>query len=87
MEVEKLLKEMKKYAESQGFRLNPDPNVVITIAKGLIENEKKYGHRYCPCRTIAGDRGEDALKICPCEWHRAEIEEGGRCLCGLFVKK
>ncbi|MFN4133554.1 MAG: ferredoxin-thioredoxin reductase catalytic domain-containing protein [Candidatus Hadarchaeales archaeon] len=86
MEIEKLREMMEKYAKSQGYRLNPDETVTATILKGLLENEKKYGYRYCPCRVVEGDRTKDAPKICPCKWHKEEIEQMGHCHCGLFVR-
>jgi ferredoxin-thioredoxin reductase catalytic subunit len=85
IEFEQLLKAMERYAESQGFRLNPDGEVVATVLKGLIENERKYGRRYCPCRPVTGDEKQDDPKICPCVFHREEIKQMGRCHCGLFV--
>ncbi|MEM3519417.1 MAG: ferredoxin-thioredoxin reductase catalytic domain-containing protein [Candidatus Hadarchaeales archaeon] len=86
MEIEKLREMMKKYAEAKGYKLNPDETVTTTILKGLLENEKKYGYRYCPCRVVEGDRAKDAPKICPCKWHKEEIERMGHCHCGLFVR-
>ena len=85
MEVLELLEKMRKYAELQDFRLNPDANAVITVLKGMLENEKRYGYRYCPCRPITGDKGIDALKICPCKWHKDEIKQMGHCFCELFA--
>ncbi len=85
MDIEELLKKMKKYVESQWFKLNPDADVVILTAKGMLENEKKYGYRYCPCRPVTGDKEKDAPKICPCKQHKDEIKRMGHCLCGLFV--
>lgn len=87
MDVEELLEKMKKYADSHGFALNPDPNVVLLAIKGMLENEKKYGYRYCPCRPISGEKEKDAPKICPCAYHKDEIKQTGHCLCGLFVAK
>jgi ferredoxin-thioredoxin reductase catalytic subunit len=86
MKVEELLEEIRKHAVTQGFKLNPDEKVVTTILRGLLEKERKYGYRYCPCRPITGDKKHDAQNICPCAWHKKEIEEMGHCLCGLFVK-
>lgn len=83
---EKLIKELEEYAKKSGLKLNPDKKVVRRIIKGLLENEKKYGARYCPCRKVSGNPAEDKLKICPCHWHLQEIEKNGHCLCGLFVK-
>lgn len=75
------------YAEKNGLKLNPDREARERIVKGLTENEKKYGAGYCPCRRITGNRQEDQIKICPCQWHRQEIEKDGHCLCRLFFKK
>ena len=82
-----LIKEYEEYAQKFGFKLNPNREIVERIIKGLLENEKKYGFRYCPCRRISGNLEDDKPKICPCVYHREEIEKGGRCLCGLFFKE
>lgn len=87
MDAEQLGKLMQRYAESQGFQLNPDKKIVDLVLQGLLRNEKKFGYRYCPCRAIVGDKKEDAPKICPCKWHKDEIRQMGHCLCGLFVAK
>jgi ferredoxin-thioredoxin reductase catalytic subunit len=86
MEIENLIKKYQEYAKENRFSLNPDRKVVERIIRGLLENERKYGVRYCPCRRISGDPKEDSKKICPCFWHKEEIEKNGHCLCGLFVK-
>ena len=74
------------YAKSNGFRLNPDKKTVEKIIKGIFENEKKYGKKYCPCRRVSGNESEDAKIICPCLFHKEEIEKDGHCFCNLFVK-
>lgn len=84
---ESLIKEYEEYAKQNGLKLNPDPQVVKRLIVGLLENEKKYGQKYCPCRRISGNSEEDKPKICPCSWHREEIGKNGHCLCGLFVKE
>ncbi len=83
---EKLIKEYAEYSKSRGFKLNPDKEIVARIIKGLLENEKKHGKRYCPCRRVTGNEKEDSKNVCPCAYHLEEIEKNGRCLCGLFVK-
>jgi thioredoxin len=85
-ELEPLIKNYQEYAEKNGFKLNPNQEVVERLIKGMLENEKKYGARYCPCRRLSGNPEEDRGKICPCQWHRKEIEMEGHCFCGLFVK-
>jgi len=86
-EIEEVIKWYQGYAEKNGFRLNPDKKALITIIKGLLNNEKKYGARYCPCRRITGNLEEDRPKICPCSYHKQEIDQNGHCHCGLFWKK
>ena len=87
MNPEQLEGTMKKYAEKQGFRLQPDRELLTEILKGLLENEKRYGLRYCPCRILTGDRIQDAKIICPCAYHKEEIRKDGHCHCGLFLAK
>lgn len=85
-EIERIIKNYQEYAEENGFKLNPNREMVESLIKGMLENEKNFGERYCPCRRVTGNKEEDKGKICPCQWHREEIEKNGRCLCGLFVK-
>jgi thioredoxin len=84
--IEEIIKGYKDYAESQGLKLNPDQEVIKRIARGLLANERKYGQKYCPCRRVTGNKEEDRPKICPCAFHKEEIEENGHCLCNLFTK-
>ncbi len=85
-EIEEIIKQYEVYAKKNGFRLNPDKAAVEGLIKGLLANEKKYGARYCPCRRVTGDIEDDRPKICPCVWHKQEIQKDGRCYCGLFAK-
>lgn len=85
-EVEKLIKEYENYAKENGFNLNPDKKIVEAIVKSLLDREKKFGARYCPCRRITGNSEEDKKIICPCAYHREELERDGHCLCRLFVR-
>ncbi|MEK7540963.1 MAG: thioredoxin [Patescibacteria group bacterium] len=84
--IEELIVGYSKYAEENGFKLNPDKKTVERVIKGLLENEKKYGEKYCPCRRVTGDKEEDSKKICPCFWHKDEINKDGHCFCRLYVK-
>jgi len=85
--IEDLIKEYQAYAEKNGFQLNPNQAIVRAVVKSLLEREEKFGQRFCPCRRITGQPTEDKKIICPCIYHRKEIEENGHCLCQLFVKK
>ena len=86
-EVEDLIFRYKAYAEKNGFCLNPDKQILGNLVKALLEREKKFGAKYCPCRRITGNQEEDKKIICPCIYHKEEIQKDGRCLCNLFLKK
>lgn len=81
-----LIVESDEYAKKNGFKLNPDKEGLKKVITGLAENEKKYGKRFCPCRRVTGVEEEDLKKICPCFYHKGEIEKNGHCLCSLFFK-
>jgi len=85
--TEEIIEWYEDYAKKNGFRLNPDRATVERLIKGLLANEKKYGVRYCPCRRVSGNLEEDRPKICPCQWHKEEIEKDGHCFCGLFASR
>ena len=56
----------------QGFKLNPNEDIVRTIMEGLIQKE---GH--CPCQTKVDD-----TTLCPCDKFLKEQN----CCCKLYVK-
>jgi thioredoxin 1 len=85
-ESSKLIREYEEYSLKNGFKLNPDKKIVEGIVKSLLDREKKFGDKYCPCRRITGDKEEDKKIICPCIYHKEEIEKDSFCLCRLFVK-
>lgn len=84
--IDELEKEYSEYAKLNGFQLNPNREIARRVINGLLENEKKHGKKYCPCRRITGDHKEDSKKICPCYYHKDEIKKDGHCLCRLYTK-
>ncbi len=82
--IEELNKWYANYAKENGFNLNPNEEIVQRLMRGLLENEKKHGQRYCPCRRVTGNKEVDAKSVCPCYYHREELEKNGHCFCGLF---
>lgn len=88
-DIEEKIEELNKwyvgYADENGLKLNPNKEITQKLIRGLLENEKKYGKRYCPCRRITGDKKADEKIICPCPYHIDEIKKNGQCFCGLFV--
>lgn len=87
MTVERLYEILQKYSKSQGFELNKDKEYVFELLKGLLRNEERYGYRSCPCRLASGDKEKDVDIICPCLYSKEDIQQYGRCYCGLFVSK
>jgi len=81
-----ILKPYGEHAKKMGIRINPSKKIVEAIITGLLNNEKKHGERYCPCRRVTGNKEEDKKIICPCVYHMGEIELQGKCHCQLFVK-
>jgi len=81
-EKHKLIKMwVREYARINGFRANPDEKIQDAIIGGLLAKEEKFGARYCPCRIQNIQEN-----ICPCAYHKDEIEKDGACHCQLFVK-
>ena len=85
-EMENLIKRSEEYAQSKGFRLNPNRVIVEGVIKGLLTRKENFGEIYCPCRRMSGNKEEDKKIICPCIYHLDEIEKDGHCFCNLFVK-
>jgi ferredoxin-thioredoxin reductase catalytic subunit len=80
--VNDFIKEYEEHAEKNGFKLNPNSQIVEHLVRSLIKNEEKFGKKYCPCRKVHKDEN-----VCPCIYHKDEIERDGHCHCFLFVSK
>lgn len=78
---------LKKFAIKTGYTLNPDESFLKIIAQGLSENKKRFGYASCPCRIADGKIELDRDIICPCVYRDPDLEEYGRCLCGLYVNE
>ena len=93
MGPDELRKAWEKFTEKNDFMLNPDTRHVDFIVKGVLEYEKKYGLKLCPCRLRDGTRKIDLELICPCNfkthetWLRPKKGMPVMCWCGLFVKR
>ena len=77
---------VQAYADSEGFVLNSNVEKVNRVLKGLHNNAVKHGAEYCPCRVRTGDPEKDKSIICPCAFHKDEIESQGFCHCHLFYR-
>jgi len=86
MEKEELKKQMQEYADSKGYKLNPDEKMLDMVLAGLLKNKEMKGEIYCPCRVNQGDKEKDKVNICPCVFHPGEIIQDGHCKCRLFFR-
>lgn len=84
---QELKAKLQAYADSEGFKLNPNEKALDGIILGLLRNKKFKGDIYCPCRQVTGDKEKDKRIACPCIFHQGEIELQGHCKCTLFWKK
>jgi ferredoxin-thioredoxin reductase catalytic subunit len=82
----KLYEQAKKNAERDGYKLNPDYDVVVTAIKAIANNLREKGEPYCGCRPTTGDKALDRKLICPCELRHSDIKKRGACRCALYVK-
>jgi len=88
MNREELLKVWENFTEKNDFKLNPDTAHVGMLLDGVLENERAYGLKLCPCRIRDGTRERDLELLCPCNFKTHETwRTEGRCWCGLFVKR
>ncbi|MBN2112341.1 ferredoxin:thioredoxin reductase [Candidatus Woesearchaeota archaeon] len=88
MNKEELKQAFERFTDNNDFNLNPDREHIGFILNGLIENEKKFGLKLCPCRLRDGTIERDFELICPCNFKTQETwKTKGMCWCGLFVKK
>ncbi|MFQ5406477.1 MAG: ferredoxin-thioredoxin reductase catalytic domain-containing protein [Candidatus Micrarchaeia archaeon] len=79
---------IEDYCEGNDFMLNPDKDRVDLLVKGVLENEKNHGLKYCPCRITTGDFQKDLNLVCPCNFFVQKTWfEKGECWCSLFVKR
>lgn len=84
-QINDLYERLKKEAEDSGYNLNPDIDITKELVKGLIINEKRYGHQSCPCRLAAGKKKEDIDIICPCDYRDPDLNDYDTCYCALYV--
>jgi len=83
--VDALYNKLVSDAASGGYFLNPDQSFVMELAKGLLENEARYGYQACPCRLASADKESDLDIICPCVYRDPDLVKYGACFCALYV--
>jgi len=76
----------KKNAETTGYRLNTDYDIISTAVKNIAKNKREFGEWYCFCQKRSGDAEMDKKIICPCAARSRDVETRGSCKCGLYMK-
>ncbi len=84
-QIDTLFEKLRKDAESAGYHLNPDVTFTKELIRGLLENERRYGYRACPCRLASGVQVEDLDIVCPCDYRDPDLDDYGACYCALYV--
>ncbi len=84
-EIDTIFSWVKGIAETYGCMVNPEEQVLSDIIRGLLDNERRFGYRSCPCRLASGIYQRDADIICPCAYCGWDLELYGRCYCALYV--
>jgi len=83
-----ILTAFEAFCRDHEFELNPDRAHISAVIDGILENEKRFGSKYCPCRIRTGDFARDLELLCPCNFTvQKKYAEEGECWCGLFVRK
>lgn len=85
--VEKVKKRAENDANTYGYYLTPDAELLQDLLKGIQKNEERYGYPSCPCRLASGKLELDRDIICPCDYRDADVENYGQCYCALYVRK
>ena len=75
---------IKKYAAQKGFKVNPHWMFFTNLKIWIVESEKTFGKRYCPCFEPSASQDLNRKLICPCKFVEKEIKERGTCHCVLF---
>jgi len=87
IDLEKVRQRAESDASAYGYYLNPDPNFLEDLLKGLKDNEERFGYPSCPCRLASGKFELDRDILCPCDYRDPDVKEFGYCYCALYVRR
>jgi ferredoxin-thioredoxin reductase catalytic subunit len=85
--LDQVRKRAEADANTYGYHLTPDPELLQAFLEGLKTNEERYGYPSCPCRLASGKLEYDRDIICPCDYRDPDVQEYGACYCRLYVNK
>ncbi len=77
---------LKKFAEKEGYILNPNHDWIRQVIILMTNNRKEFGRYFCPCKQHHPvDVAIDV--VCPCSTLAEEIARDGYCHCRFFYRK
>ncbi|MCW4006981.1 MAG: ferredoxin:glutaredoxin reductase [Candidatus Bathyarchaeota archaeon] len=85
--IEEVRKRAEADAQTYGYRLVSDPDLLQGLLEGLKTNEERYGYPSCPCRLASGAIEYDRDIICPCDYRDPDVNRYGACYCRLYLRK
>ena len=85
--LDQVRKRAEADANTYGYQLTPDPELLKMFLEGLKTNEERYGYPSCPCRLASGKLEYDRDIICPCDYRDPDVQQYGACYCRLYVTK
>ena len=85
--IEKVKARAQADADTFGYYLIPDKELLQGFLEGLKTNEERYGYPTCPCRLATGNIDIDRDIICPCDYRDPDVTQYGACYCRLYVNK
>jgi ferredoxin-thioredoxin reductase catalytic subunit len=85
--IDMVRKRAEADAQTYGYNLVSDPDLLQGLLEGLKVNEERYGYPSCPCRLASGNFDIDRDIICPCDYRDPDVAEYGACYCRLYVNK
>lgn len=75
---------IERFAAKKKLARNPHWMFYTNLKIWLVESERLFGKRYCPCFEPTGEAAFDRKLLCPCAFLEQEIEQRGTCHCTLF---
>ena len=75
---------IERFAERKGYSVNPHWMMNANLRLWLVESERAFGQRYCPCFEPSDDDRLNKALVCPCKFIDQDIADKGTCHCTLF---
>ena len=83
-EIRKHAEWIHRFADRNGYRVNPHWMMNTNLRLWLVESEETFGKRYCPCFEPSDDDALNRTLVCPCRYMDKDIATKGTCHCVLF---